>query len=135
MKKYFILSFAALALLSCKNNIPVDRYNFFPSQVKLESYNHLEFIKIKSGSTVKVVVNDNPSTGYSWSTESQKDCVVTVKMGDFVQNDAPEGAVGVGGTRTFEITGKKAGTCLVEFKHTSPGQENQEKKAIYFTVE
>ena len=137
MKKYFILSIAALALFGCKNKMPLDRYNYFPKEINLADYENLEFVKLRSGSTITVNVAENPTTGHAWQTQSEKDCSVSIDKGKFTQDEAPEFMVGVGGTKTYEITAKKSGSCLIEFKHVAPGEKGDvvERKGIYFIVE
>lgn len=136
MKKYFIFSITILALMGCQNKLPLDRYNYFPKEVNLADYNNLEFVKLRHGSTITVNISENPSTGYTWQTETQKVCSVTISKGNFEQ-DQSEGLVGVGGTKTFEVTAKKSGSCLIEFTHVGPGTDAEvaERKGIYFIVE
>ncbi len=134
MKKILLLFIVSIALSSCKTTIK-ERWDYFPDKINLAEYNHLDFVKVKKGKTVMVDVAENPSTGYAWLTESQEDCTVKISEGAFNPDEAAEGMVGVGGTKTFEVTGSKNGVCLVEFKNTKSGEEPTEKKAIYFIVE
>ncbi len=135
MKKLLLLLVASLTFLSCKTSVK-ERWDYFPDKVALSEYNHLEFIKVKNGKTVVVQLEENPSTGYSWKTETQQECTVKLTDAGHKQNEAPEGIVGVGGIRTYEVKGENNGVCLVEFRNIPPGSnEPAEKKAIYFIVE
>ena len=135
MKKYFILSIAVLALTSCKTTMK-EAWNHFPNEINLNDYDNLQFVKVKKGTTVLVKVEANPSTGYSWKTETEKDCSVNVNEGNYKQNDAPDGMVGVPGVRTYEVKGENLGSCLVEFQQTAPGESTPTtRKGIYFIVE
>lgn len=135
MKKYFLLSFAALALSGCCKTMQED-WNYFPKEVNLENYNHLQFIKVKKGSTVLVNVHENPSTGYKNLTELESNCSVSIDDGEFVQNDSGIEMLGAPGIRTYKVTGKDAGTCLVEFQIHAPSEDEPvQKKGIYFIVE
>lgn len=135
MKKYFILSFAILALTGCRTTMQED-WNYFPKEVNLENYNHLQFIKVKKGNTILVNVHENPSTGYTNSTDSESNCSVSIDGGEYAQNDAEIGMVGVPGVRTYKVTGKETGTCLVEFQSHAPSDDEAvQKKGIYFVVE
>lgn len=135
MKKYFILSFAVLALTSCRTTMQ-ESWNYFPKEVNLENYNHLQFIKVKKGNTVLVNIDQNPSTGYHTITELENDCNVSIDEGSFLQNSSGDGMVGVPGVRTYKVKGDETGTCLVEFQTKAPGEDAPtERKAIYFVVE
>lgn len=135
MKKIFLLLFTSFAFLNCKTTVK-ERWDYFPDKVSLTEYNHLEFVKVKNGKTVVVNVDENPSTGYSWTTETQQECIVKLNDAGYQQNEAPEGTVGVPGMHTYEITGESNGVCLIEFKKFAAGEEKpEEKKAIYFIVE
>ncbi|MBA5628206.1 protease inhibitor I42 family protein [Moheibacter lacus] len=135
MKKLLLLSIASLAFMSCKTTVK-ERWDYFPDKVSLNEYNHLEFVKVKNGKTVVVNLEENPSTGYSWQTETQQECIVKMNDAGYQQNEAPEGMVGVPGVHTYEITGESSGVCLIEFKKFAPGEDQpEEKKAIYFIVE
>lgn len=135
MKKILLLSFAVIALSSCKSTMR-QAWNHFPNQINLSEYNNLQFVKVKQGSTVTVHVDENASTGYAWATESEKDCSVDVKTGSYTQGKVPVGMVGAPGVRNFEVSGKSKGSCLVEFQLKAPGSnEISERKAIYFIVE
>lgn len=113
-----------------------ESWNHFPKEVKLDEYNHLQFIKVKQGGTVTVNMTENASTGYSWAAESQDNCSVAVKTGSYAQGKQPVGMVGAPGTRSFEVSGKELGSCLVEFQLKAPGtNEVTERKGIYFIVE
>lgn len=61
MKKYFILLFAAFLLISCGKTLH-ESWNYFPNEVNLDTYNNLDFIKIRQGNTITVKVEENPST-------------------------------------------------------------------------
>ncbi len=135
MKKIVLLIAVCLTFLNCKTTVK-ERWDYFPDKVSLSEYNHLEFVKVKNGKTVAVNLEENPSTGYSWQTETQQECIVKLNDAGYQQNEAPEGMVGVPGVHTYEITGESNGVCLIEFKKFAPGEEiAQEKKAIYFIVE
>ncbi|MFA5619350.1 MAG: protease inhibitor I42 family protein [Weeksellaceae bacterium] len=133
MKKYLLLTLGGLFLFSCGSTMR-ESWNYFPNEITLEQYSNLDFVKVHKGSTVKVRVEENSSTGYAWEAVGQQDCVASIKEGNY-QTDAPEGMVGAAGYRIYEITGKNKGTCLIEFRNVSPDHETVNRKAIYFTVE
>lgn len=136
MKKYFILSFFAITLIGCSKTLH-ESWNYFPNEVNLDTYNNLEFVKIRQGNSIKVKMEENASTGYTWKTQSDKDCAVSLDQGSFEQGGSGEDMVGVPGTKVFEIKGNQTGTCLVEFQQYAPGDDKKpaNRKGIYFIVE
>lgn len=135
MKKYLLLSFTALFLMSCGNTMRND-WNHFPDKVDLANYNNLQYVKVKQGKSVQVNVSENPSTGYRWEVVSADDCSVNVDNGNYTSDSNSEGRIGAGGTRTYKVSAAGVGTCLVEFQQTGPSEDAPStRKAIYFIVE
>ncbi|OUM58842.1 hypothetical protein PIROE2DRAFT_64148 [Piromyces sp. E2] len=62
-------------------------------------------ITVTHGEIFNVVLNGNPTTGYSWFLEDADFLkgVQLLKDGEYTQDEAEEGMVGVGGTYTFEF--------------------------------
>ena len=54
-----------------------------------------------------VVLPENPTTGFMWNATLSPGLVL--QSSDYLQNDAPSGMVGVGGTRTWVILAKDIG--------------------------
>ena len=126
MKKLIKL-FAALPLLmaiSCST----------PKQVlDLDSAPDSKQIEMKNGSTYLLKVKENPSTGYSWSTNVSDDCSVSVGS-SYKQDDSPAEMVGVGGVRTFTLKANKAGKCTIVLLHSRGGSEPVSTKTINVSV-
>lgn len=134
MKNIPLLLIAAFMLFGCQKTMQ-ESWNYYPKSVNLDNYNNLEFIKIKQGNTITLNISENLSTGYFWSTESQKDCSISINDGDYIQSEVPDGMVGVGGTRTYTVSGKNKGSCMVEFTKARSSGDIAETKAIYFVVD
>ncbi|HUH35357.1 MAG TPA: protease inhibitor I42 family protein [Moheibacter sp.] len=134
MKKYVLLSFAFLTLSSCQTSVKSDA-NELPIEVNLDQYSDLQKIQIQLGQTILVRMQENPSTGYRLDTKSPQDCVVEINEGIFEQKNTDIPMMGAPGVRTYEVKGVKAGTCLVEFNQTPPGESQpSDKKSIHFVV-
>ena len=54
-----------------------------------------------------VVLAENPTTGFMWNATLSSG--LELQSSDYLQNDAPSGMVGVGGTRTWVIIAKDLG--------------------------
>ena len=85
--------------------------------------------------TLTVELEANATTGYQWAFKTSKDGIVELK-GEYVQNDNPEGFVGVGGTQKYAVTGLAEGEVTITFEYLSPGDKTVGQTAIYvFTVD
>ena len=69
-------------------------------------------IKVKNGSEFNIKIAGNPTTGYSWYLNNEDELkkggvqptnLDEYKSADFVENDHPEGMVGVGGKFDFKF--------------------------------
>lgn len=67
----------------------------------------------------KVSFPENPSTGYTWKAEIEKEGIINIKE-SFQSDPAEEGATGVGGTKTFELEGLKEGSTNISFRLQGP---------------
>lgn len=80
------------------------------------------------GEVLQFNVPENPSTGYQWQLLQPLKNFKTEET--YLQNDSEEGAVGVGGTKTFRFTALKPGQDYIELVHIrsweSSKQPNQQ---------
>ncbi len=74
--------------------------------------------------TVTIKLDANPTTGYSWRVTQSED-LFTVES-SFSPEKTDEPAAGSGGTETFVLTPKKAGTCEVTFSYVRPWESTEE---------
>jgi len=74
--------------------------------------------------TVTIKLDANPTTGYSWQVIQSED-LFTVES-SFSPEKTDEPAAGSGGTETFVLTPKKAGTCEVTFSYVRPWESTGE---------
>jgi len=79
-------------------------------------------VRLLPGEAVKVRLQTNLTTGYSWSTKvTGKKTSVAVGKGVYIAPTTD--LVGAPGTTTWLVTADKAGTAKVTFLTTPPGQE------------
>ena len=74
----------------------------------------------QDGYVLTVRLPSNPSTGYDWSFEFSDDGVIELLTQEFVQDYAPDGIVGVGGTwaASFICSGSKFGDVTLTLKYS-----------------
>ncbi|MBR4599026.1 MAG: protease inhibitor I42 family protein [Treponema sp.] len=85
-------------------------------------------------STVFVILDSNPSTGYSWSYSIEDKNIVAPVSDKFIQNEAPADFVGVGGKHSFILKGKKEGTTQVVFNYARANSEPIQKRVYELNV-
>ncbi|MCS3867793.1 putative secreted protein [Chryseobacterium ginsenosidimutans] len=134
MKKYILLSIFGTALLNCKN-MPNTNSENKAQEILFSDSKNSDIIKLKKGGSIALKIEENPSTGYHWAIETEKNCSVAIDNDTYKQNDSAPGMVGVPGIRTLDVLGKENGKCKIDFKNTAPAGEITETKTIYFVVE
>jgi inhibitor of cysteine peptidase len=70
-------------------------------------------VEVRVGDTIRIRLEENPTTGYRWSLEPAGDDALALEASDYV---APGGTVGGGGERVFTFEAKKAGGATVRLK-------------------
>ena len=120
MKRFLLAATAAVLALITPSALARD-YDFDlnnPASTALISNNTLH---LRSGDTARFVVDENPSTGYSWIYESHlerglADPVFTIGLDEFRAHNlpadgivGPTGIAGYAGTRVIQINATRAG--------------------------
>ncbi|CAJ1025895.1 Chagasin family peptidase inhibitor I42, putative [Leishmania lindenbergi] len=104
---------------------------------------HNKTVKVKLGETVKIVLNGNPTTGYTWTrvgflgmeSLSDEHLEVTSK---YTQSPTPNGMVGVGGSYMMTVTTKMKGPNTLELLYIRPfdgPKLDSQKYTLHFIVE
>ncbi len=75
-------------------------------------------IEVAKGSEVKVVLESNPTTGYSWQVK-EVDAVILKQVGE-AQFKADSSAVGAGGKETFTFNAASAGQTTLKMEYRRP---------------
>lgn len=94
-------------------------------------------IEVGVGETFEVVLDSNPTTGYSWRVEvSSGSDVVELKGEDYEPDPVSEDVVGGGGKDTFTFEAAKAGAATITFEYLPPGEPDKpaETKTAKVTV-
>lgn len=90
-------------------------------------------ISMKPGSTATITLNENPTTGYTWTTSLIPDGLFITK-GPYQQGTNCQGRVGCPGTITFKVEADprlKTGTNLdIEFIYARAWEKNYDNATI-----
>ena len=94
-------------------------------------------IEIHVGDSVKLVLEANPTTGFSWEKTDKVDkSILKLESNDYRQNANPAGMVGVGGRTTIVYRAVKAGTAKIDLTYMQPWEPDSEFNTNYtVTVE
>ena len=82
--------------------------------------------------TATLTLPANPTTGYYW--EVKQDPEIFDITSEYVQDEADEEMVGVGGTETFTLTPKEAGTTKITFTYLQPWEEGSVASELTYQV-
>src|SRR5262249_12360389 len=83
--------------------------------VKLGESSNGKTVHVHVGDVVLVSLSENPSTGFYWDIHPYDRKVLSAHGHTYVQDPAPPGMVGVGGTYTYHFTAARPGTTTVTF--------------------
>ena len=72
-------------------------------------------IEIKTGDSLVVNLDENPTTGYRWAVERGSEDLLNPSGSEFIQN--PDAKTGAGGTRVFTFQALKPGKTSLNIKH------------------
>lgn len=112
---------ASLGVVACQS----------PStSVKLETHHYSlnqkcpTLLDMKVGETLHFKAAENPSTGYQWKLVQPLKLLKTEET--YLQKEAEEGMVGVGGEKNFNFKAEKVGQELIELVHVRSWESSQQ---------
>ena len=74
----------------------------------------------EAGKNIKLSLESNPTTGYSWMIKNLPDGLIFV-VGEYQQSkDCPRGAVGCGGEQVLHFIGEKRGESRLKLIYGQP---------------
>jgi len=77
--------------------------------------NLADVIKIKNGESFSVILESNPTTGYMWETEYDKNYIQFIDRRFVLSSD--EQVVGAGGSEIFNFVAIKSGETEIVFSY------------------
>lgn len=117
----FTMLMCSLGLLACQSpNSAI--------QAKTHEYTLKQkcptLMNMKVGEVLLFSAPENPSTGYQWQLLQPLKIFKTEET--YLQNGAGDGAVGVGGTKTFRFTAEKPGQDFIHLVHIRPWESTKQ---------
>lgn len=85
-------------------------------------------------SIVFILLDSNPSTGYSWSCSVEDSTVAELVSNEYVPNSTDGSTVGSGGKHGFILKGKKEGKTKVTFSYARQGSSPSQKRVYEINV-
>ena len=85
------------------------------SEIKAARADDGKTIELRSGDTLRIELEENPTTGHRWAAEESDDRVLLLQKDDYVLEEHP--AIGQGGTRVLVFEARAVGATSVRLKH------------------
>ena len=104
------------------------------STTQLDAGDDGSTVTVPASARFTVSLRSNPTTGYSWAIVDLNTSIVENTDHQYVQDAAPPGMVGVGGTETWEFTGCSAGTTTLRLEYRRPWEDKEEADSFEVTV-
>jgi len=92
-----------------------------PTVLSLEDPDRGDAWSIKSGDTVHIRLEANPTTGIWWSDPVFDNSILALSSSDYVADPAPEGLVGSGGTTVMTFKAIAAGSSKITSEYSRGG--------------
>ena len=94
-------------------------------------------LELRVGDSVKLVLDTNPTTGFSWTKIDKVDSsILKLEKNDYQQNANPGRMVGVGGKTTIVYRAVKPGTAKIDLTYMQPWEPDSQYNTDYtVTVE
>ncbi|MCD4846737.1 MAG: protease inhibitor I42 family protein [Candidatus Aegiribacteria sp.] len=99
-------------------------------------------IHVIAGDSFSITVEANPTTGYQWKCDGiEQETTVVEQAGEpvYLQDENPEGMMGVGGTKTWNFKAVLSGEAVIQLGYYPPGFDNEgnpaQNKLYYIFVE
>jgi inhibitor of cysteine peptidase len=108
------LSLTPLAGCRIANSQDVSTQGGTAAVVTLTWADNGKSIKVHSGDSLVVRLDENPTTGFQWATDGHDDDILVLQSSDYLP--AAGAVIGGGGQRIFTFEAQKAGTTLLQLK-------------------
>lgn len=102
-------------LMNCSASNPTN-----PSLVVLEEIDNGKTMTIRTGGTLQIQLEGNPTTGYAWEVDSLDSAILQFKDRTFTPESE---AVGAGGVVTLSFTAMAAGRTHLKLIYHRPWEE------------
>lgn len=118
-----IIIFSLLLLCSCRDTVELG-FNAKGSSIELEK-----------GDKIIILLDSNPTTGYSWTPSKEIDTtVVSLVSSEYIQTEKEKELVGAGGSEVFTFEAKNSGQTQIILNYQRPWEETELKDELIFNI-
>jgi inhibitor of cysteine peptidase len=91
-------------------------------------------ISVKEGEEFTIKLEENPTTGYSWSVKISDESVLALSADNYLPDDKSGDMVGSGGKRELTFRAMKLGDVLIDMVYEQSWEPNPENQRLQFSV-
>ena len=103
-----------------------------PKEFSLGDKDSGKTLELRVGDTVKLVLDTNPTTGFSWTKIDKVDSsILKLEKNEYKQNANPGRLVGVGGATTIVYRAVKPGTAKIDLTYMQPWEPDSKFNTDY----
>jgi inhibitor of cysteine peptidase len=93
-------------------------------------------IEVEKGEEIKILLDSNPTTGYSWIAGEEIDTNIgALTDSKYFQMKSEEGMMGVGGFEVFTFEAKNSGQTEIVLYYMRPWEEEELKDEFIFNID
>lgn len=109
-----------------KTDAPVKNSSAVEKAINIDAESNGKTIHVLPGQTIRVKLEANHTTGYSWSLKSvDKNVLESSDEGEYQSNPHPEGMVGVGGNEVWSFKAITAGETEISLVYVRPWEKDE----------
>jgi len=92
-------------------------------------------IELKKGDRIKIKLESNPTTGYSWIPDEEIDTtIVSLVYTEFIHAEKEKELLGAGGWEIFTFEAKSSGQTEIILNYRRPWEEAELKDEFIFNI-
>ncbi|KAL7712756.1 Amoebiasin-2 [Entamoeba marina] len=108
-------------------------YSAFAVQHVLTDKDKDSVVNIKTGDTIAFHLKTNPSTGFSWDMDYNKNVLALLKDSTLQENHVP-GLVGFSVIRQITFKPLVTGNVVVRFNYRRPWENKEPARSLKYTI-
>jgi inhibitor of cysteine peptidase len=92
-----------------------------------------QVIELRQNDTFAVVLDANPTTGFSWHFTIDNEAVISLRSEEFIEPNSKKPTVGAPGRHYYEFTTAEKGTATIKFEYYRAWEKNNIAETYVFT--
>jgi len=111
-----LISGALFIFVGCDSGVPM----------RIDAEDNGNTITLKSGQTLVLTLESNPSTGYSWELGEFDEAVLELTSSIYLPNEQSSGKVGGGGEETWYFEAQSSGDTTLHLEYARSWEKGAE---------